>query len=513
MIMKNLKYKITLLILFFAVVSCDQDFEEINTNQNSPTAVTPDLLLSGVIRNTINDQVGEAWGLGNIVVQHTAKIQFVNEDRYLWGERNGVWNSVYGNMRNVQNIITFAEGSAPVQNNYLGVALVLKSWLFSIATDAYGDIPYTEATKAKTEAIYTPVYDSQDKVYDGILSDLRRANEILGTSSEAISGDLIYGGGANAIMKWRQLANSLRLRYLMRISDRRDVKAEMQQILDNPSQFPVFKNNADNAVLVYQAAAPNQWPLYNSRVGSFDEFRVSKTLSDRLSALNDPRLAVFGRPTETSVTAGTPSISGIPNGLEDTQALSYNGGPQNVSRVGLTFACLVCNDAGKPAPVANAARGLLMTYAELQFILAEARERNLITTGSAETYYMNGINANFDFYKSIVPAEYGVNLTVADSYFTQPGVVYNGTQAEKLNKIATQKWIALFFNGLEAWFDWRRTGLPALTPGASNLNNNKIPVRFIYPSAEQSLNSSNRTAAVTRQGADDINTRVWWDAN
>ena len=511
--MKRINKIVVTVALLMVLGACDQNFEDINTNENVPTSVTPDLLLSGVLRNTINDQVNEAWGIGNIVIQHTAKIQFVNEDRYLWAERNGVWNSVFGNMRNVQNIISFAEAAEPKQNNYLGIALILKSWLFSLATDAYGDIPYTDATKGKLNGIYLTKYDTQESIYDGILADLKRANELLGTSGEVVSGDILFGGGTGSIIKWKRLANSLRLRYLMRLSGRRDVSAPMQEIVNDPATFPIFLNNADNAALVYQTAAPNQWPLYTSRVGSFDEFRLSKTLGDQLTAMNDPRLAVFGRPTQASVAAGTPVILGVPNGLEDTQALSYNGGPQGVSRVGYTFACLVCNDANQAAPSPNAARGLIMTYAELQFILAEARQRNLISTGTAETYYLNGINANFDYYRAIVPASYNINLTLPASYFTQPAVQFTGTNAELLSKIATQKWIALVFNGLEAWFDWRRSGLPALVPGVSNLNNNRIPVRYIYPVIEQSLNAEGRNAAVARQGADDINTRVWWDVN
>jgi hypothetical protein len=518
--MKNIR-KITLFcVVVLSAAACDKNFEEINTNPNVPIEITPDLLLSGIIKNTLNDQVNEAWSIGNIVVQHTAKIQFVNEDRYKWGERNTIWNSVYGNMRNVQNIINFAERAQPVQNNYLGIALIMKSWMFSLATDAYGDIPYTDAAKGKTSATYLTRYDTQESIYDAILADLRRANELLGSSSEAVAGDLLYGGGAGALIKWRKLANSLRLRYLMRISDRKDVKAEMQTILNDPAQFPVFESNDDNAQLAYQPTSPNQWPLYGSRVGSFDEFRLSKTLGDVLTAWSDPRLAAFARPTEKSVVDGAPpTISGIPNGLEDSQALSYHpvtgkvGGPQYVSRVGLIFACLVCNDEGKPAPVPNVARGLLMTYAELQFVLAEAREKNFITTGTAETYYTNGINANVAFYKTIIPSSYAIDLTLPAGYFTQTGVAYTGTQQEKLVKIGTQKWIALFFNGLEAWYDWRRTGIPALTPSASNLNNNRLPVRFTYPLSEQSLNGANREDALGRQGADDLNTRVWWDKN
>lgn len=506
--MKSIRSITLLVAALLTVTGCDNNFEDINTNPNVPIAVTPDLLLSGVIRNTVNNQVNEAWGIGNIVVQHTAKIQFVNEDRYLWNEQNGLWNTVYNNLRNLENIIRIAENATPKQNNYLGVALIMKSWMYSLVTDAYGDVPYSEATKAK-EGIFQPKYDTQESIYTGILADLKRANEILGTSAESVGGDLIFNGNIN---RWKRLANSLRLRYLMRISDRVNPATEMQSILSDATAFPIMTGNTDNAVLVYLTTLPNQWPLFTTRVGSFDEFRLSKTMGDYLLSINDPRLSVFARPTETSVAAGNPVYAGIPNGLEDTKALSYNGGPQNVSRVGLSFACLVCNPNGI-TPLPNVARGIIMTYAELQFILAEARERNFITSGNAETFYLNGINANFDYYRSIVPAAYNINLNFPAGYFDQAEIAYTGSAAEKLRKIGTQKWVALFFNGLEAWYDWRRTGIPALSPAVDNLNDNKIPVRYIYPTIEQSLNEDNRNAAVSRQGVDDINTRVWWDVN
>lgn len=489
--------------------ACTRDFSETNTNGNNPTNVTPDMLLSGVIRNTMNQQVNIAWGIGNIVVQHHAKIQFVNEDRYLWGEQNGVWDVVYNNYRNLQNI--FVAVGTDSTNPYMGVSLVLKSWMFAQVTDAYGDVPYSQAGRAKQEAMYQPEYDKQEDIYNGILNDLKRANSLLAASSTTINldGDILYGGGASAILKWRKLANSLRLRYLLRLSKQKDVSAEMTAILSDPATYPVFTGNDDNAELEYLAAAPNQWPLYTTRVGSFDEFRVSKVMVDRLTALGDPRLKVFGRPTQASVKAGNPVIAGIPNGLDGEDALKYNGGVQGVSRVGYTFACLVCNDIGQAPPDPAAPRALLMTYAELQFTLAEARERNMITIGDAATYYTNGITANFNYWKSIVPSQYGIDVTMPANYLTQASVAYTGAQAEKLAKIALQKWIAYYFNGLEAWFDWRRTGMPAVVPGPANLNENKVPVRFIYPQKEQSLNGTNRTAAVNRQGADNLNTRIW----
>jgi hypothetical protein len=489
------------------LTGCTKDFADVNTDNNVPTAVNPDLLISGVIRNTLNEQVGHGWGIGNLVAQYNAKIQFVNEDRYLWGEQNGVWNTVYGNYRNLQNI--FLNVKETDNSPYFGVALILKSWMFSLATNAYGDVPYSEAGKAKAEAIYQPKYDTQESIYTGILADLKKANELLAKSGTSLSGDILYGGGAGAIIKWRKLANSLRLRLLLRQSKKKSVAAEMQAIVSDPVNNPIFESNADNAELRYQAAAPNQWPLYGSRVGSFDEIRLSKTLSDRLTALNDPRLPVFGRPTQASVAAGTPKIEGIPNGLGDVPALNYNGGPQGVSRVGYTFACLVCNDPGQAVPDPAAARSILMNYAELQFILAEARESGLISTGVAETYYLNGIRANMAYWRSVVPVAYGITVNDAPSYYTQPTVEYTGTAAEKQAKIALQKWVAMYFNGLEAWFDWRRTNMPAIVPGPQNLNNNMVPVRFPYPLQEQSVNTASRAAAVSAMGGDDLNSKMW----
>lgn len=502
-------FKIIMLVLFIGLLAgCKKDFADTNTNKNNPTNVTPDLLLSGVIKNMMDRQVNEAWGIGNIVVQHHAKIQFVNEDRYGWNERNDIWNTVYGNYRNLQNI--FFAVKDDVTNPYYGVSLVLKSWMFSLATDAYGDVPYSEAGKAKTDGVYQPVFDKQEDIYNGILADLKKANEVLATAGSNLSGDILYGGGGSAIIKWRKLANSLRIRYLVRISEKKNVSADLQAIINDPVNNPIFEGNEDNAELKYMASAPYQWPLFGTRVGSFDEFRVSKTLTDRLTALNDPRLKVFGRPTQTSIAAGTPEIKGVPNGLSDVDALAYNGGVQGVSRVGYTFACLVCNDNNQAAPEPAAARALLMTYAELQFLLAEVRQKGMISTGTADAYYANGITANFNYWKSVVPAVYNLDITMPANYLTQAAVAYTGTDDEKLAKIALQKWVALYFNGLEAWFDWRRTNMPAIIPGPANLNDNKVPLRYIYPLETQSLNTAKRAEAVQRQGGtDDLNTKMW----
>ncbi len=467
---------------------CTKDFDDINTNPNSPTAVNSGLLLPQIERDMMNAVLNETWGIGNIVIQHTAKNQFVNEDRYLWGELNSIWNNVYDNMRDVQNIISQSEANG--ENNYKGIALVLKSWMFSLATDAYGDVPYSQATQAK-EGQNFPVYDPQEQIYNGILADLKSANDLLGSSGEVVAGDVIFKGD---LAKWKKLANSLRIRYLLRISNKRNVGADLKAILDNPTANPIFESVADNAVYVYAATSPDQFPLHTSRIGSFNEFRASKTLLDTLQSLNDTRLPIFFRPTPSTIGSANPVYVGIPNGLNDVDALQYNGGPQFQSTIGTLFYEQAVTSQGL-----SIAKGVIMTYAELQFLLAEATEKGLIS-GDAKTYYEQGVTGAFAFYALPTPAD----------YFNRAQTKYDGTTPEKLAKIGFQKWVSLYFQGLEAWFDWRRTGIPALKAGPSNQNNDKIPVRFRYPIIEQALNADNYNAAVARQGADDLNTKMWY---
>lgn len=477
------------LVLVFG--ACDNNFDEINTDPNAILRVTPDLLLPTVIRSSVNQVMGDGWSIGNIVIQQTAKIQFVNADRYIWGDQSGTWNGLYTALRDVENLEQLAD--AAQQNNYKGISLVMKSWIYAVLTDTYGDVPYSEAIQGKSSQQFTPAYDAQEQIYAGIIADLEEANTLLGSSDEVVVGDILYAGN---IQRWKKLANALHLRYLMRISGRQNVSQAMQAILDDANRYPLFEENADNGALRYLAELPNQFPVHTYRVGSFDEFRLSKTLGDKLLANQDPRIAIFARPTAASAGSSNPLYVGVPNGLDDVAALNYNGGVQNVSRVGALYFENAITERGL-----EVARGYIMAYPELQFILAEAASKGLISGTTAQSYYENGIRAAFDMVDTEMPS----------NYLTREGVAFQQNRALEL--IGNQKWIGLFFTGMEAWFDWRRTGYPQLVAGPSNQNSNRIPVRFAYPLSEQSQNAASRAAAVERQGADDINTHVWWDNN
>jgi hypothetical protein len=294
----------------------------------------------------------------------------------------------------------------------------------------------------------------------------------------------------------------------------------MASIVSNPSQFPIFESNDDNATLQHLQDVPNQHDLYTTRSGSFDEYRLSTTVEGYLKGMEDPRLYAYFQPTTDSGAGlvGDPEdYAGVPNGLADENAVGYSpsgdptkGGSNYISRVGMLFSCLACSEFASPIGY----QSMIMTYSEVQFILAEARERGFINTGDAATYYENGMKASFDYYESRLRVanlnEIADVIQPDDSYFNQTMVDYSGTTEEKLEKIGTQKWLSLFFNGLEGWFDWRRTGIPEIAPGPAAYIST-VPVRFMYPTGVQALNRQNYLDAVAAQGEDRITTKVWWD--
>ncbi|RYY19213.1 MAG: SusD/RagB family nutrient-binding outer membrane lipoprotein, partial [Sphingobacteriaceae bacterium] len=215
-----------------------------------------------------------------------------------------------------------------------------------------------------------------------------------------------------------------------------------------------------------------------------DDYRISKTMVDQLFALNDPRLPIYASKTQVA----TPqTYVGLPNGLLVGDASNF--GLTKTSKPGAYF-------------LAPQAPAVIMSYAEVLFDRAEAAARGF-TTENAAILYTQAIQASLK--------QYGVVDADVTAYTARTAVQYDVTNFKK--SIGNQKWIALFGQGLEAFAEWRRLDYPQLQPAVAGTLNGKIPVRFIYPGTEQSLNGSNYTAAVTRQGADVLTTKLWFDVN
>jgi len=291
-----------------------------------------------------------------------------------------------------------------------------------------------------------------------------------------ITGDVMFKGN---IDQWIRFANSLRVRYLLRVSDKINVSTELQQIV---SSGLLMQSNADNGLVPYLPTAPTQWFVHTIREGDFVNVRMSNTIDSFLTTYDDPRVGKWFNPTLASQ-GGTPVYEGMPNGLVNESGFNL----AELSTLGGIFRT-------EPAGV----DAIIMLYSELQFALAEAAEKGLIS-GSAQSYYEAGIQASFDYYNVPMPA----------NYLTQTEVAY-GT--DNIAKIITQKWLASMLVGYEGWFNYRRTGFPTLKPGVDNLNNDMIPVRYRYPDTEKAVNPTNYDAASNRIGGDTYNSKGWWES-
>ncbi|HUX59020.1 MAG TPA: SusD/RagB family nutrient-binding outer membrane lipoprotein [Bacteroidales bacterium] len=504
-------------VLIFFSSGCTKDLEEINTNPNDPgiSQAAPNMLLTNAIES-MTDRVHEIFlghEMGSCWVQHMAKVQYPDEDRYVprISVINNTWTSFYASSGyDVQTILNIAEASG--NDSYKAVGLILKSYIVSVLTDEFGDVPYTEAWMGSGEtSILSPVYDTQESIYAALLINLTTANELLTDDSPDIEGDILFG---NDLTMWKKFANSLRLRLLMRRSDRVDPTADMTAIVSDPVTYPIFEGIEDNAALAYLGSAPNNHPINENRK-TRDDHRVSKTLVDYMytnaNIDYDYRIFAYAEPA-----SGPNDFVGLPNGMTSSAAAAYNGnGIANTSEIGSYF-------SSATAP------GMLMSYPELQFILAEAAARGFLSGTpdlvTAETYYTEGVTSSTMTYAKEIAAGIGNFYGYPEDFFmsgtgdpgTDPLIWFlegDGAfdSANALEQIATQKWVALFDQGLQAAFEWRRTGFPVLTPAIAGKNDGKIPVRAYYPSDEAGRNPTNLAAAIANQGPNDLNTRVWWD--
>jgi hypothetical protein len=478
----KIKYSTLLLsgALLLSLGSCKKSLEDINQNPNASQEAQPDYLLTGATKATADTY----WGTTNnmdaslLFVQHWAKIQYTDPDRYIYTNTGfqELWSVGYSrSIVNYNQIIKLADAEA--NPNYKGVALVLRSWVFMLLTDAYGDIPYKQA--ATIDQYLTPAYDKQKDVYFALLDDLKAAQAALSPAGPAIAGDVIYN---NNIALWKKFANSLRLRIALRIADREPAKSK-EVLADIQAEGSGYISaNSETAQLVY-LSSPNQNPISNL-FDTRDDYRISKTIVDRLATLNDPRLPVYASKTQDPTPA---TYVGIPNGLLVGDA--SNLGFTKTSKPGTYF-------------LAPNAPAVIMSYAEVLFDRAEAAARGF-TTENAADLYTQAITASLK--------QYAVTDAAASSYLALPAVQYDASNFRK--SIGDQKWIALFGQGLEAFAEWRRLDYPQLQPAVAGALGGKMPLRFIYPGTEQSLNGASYQAAVASQGADALTTKLWFDVN
>jgi hypothetical protein len=470
--------KIIVILSLFLFFSCSKNLESLNKDPKNATSASGEAFFNMASKNMTDEVNNITYGSGGspfettrLIVQQISSVTY-NEGTTYYSNFN--WSDVYmGVLKNLDESANMVEATAPIgaagatrKKNQLALIEIMKVYAYEYLVVAFGDIPYSEALDFTN---VLPKYDDDQVIYVDLLKRLSAAITSLDASGKSFDSDIIYNGD---VAKWKKFANSLKLKMGMRIIDKDATLGASTVTAAAPN---VFTSNADNAIFKYLAVAPNTnslWP--NLAIGNRKDFVAAKPFVDLMNTLKDPRRPVFF----TNVGG---DFVGAPSGA----VVTY----ESFSRFSDAY-----YQPTLPA--------IIMDYATVQFLLAEAAERNIIgTPAAAESHYNAAITASMNYY--------GVGSAAA-AYLAQPGVAYATAGTNWKQKIGTQKWLALFNQGPEAWTEYRRLDYPVLSaPPGSYIN--VVPRRLTYPISEQTLNGANYKAAAAAVGSDLMTTKLFWD--
>jgi hypothetical protein len=488
--MKKIYISALTTLLVLGQMSCKKpnDFGNTNVDPGNTTKPIPSALLAQVEAN-----LGTYVSTNNLAEYGGEYAQYFTETQYpgisTYSLPQLSFTGYYsGDLYDLQNIITLNQ-----DKNSVAVAKILQQFIFWEITDAWGDVPYSQALQG-LKAI-TPVYDKQEDIYKGILATL--ASAAASMDNGPIAGDLIYGGDAAS---WKRAANSLAMLVAIQLSAKvpgaSDYAATAFKAADVPGSF--IETNAQNFTLAYPGSAFKDpwWNLYNGRT----DFAESKVVTDLTASLGDGRTVPFGGDYTDpgQVTGGTiTSAIGIPPGLSRADVTAFTTANPKWALV---------MRADKRTETSSV---VIISAAEVALARAEAANLGWTTTDPLVATYQQGIALSFQQWGLAAPAA---------SYYTQPGVNVTVGGANNIKNISIQRYLASYPDGHAAWDIWRKSGYPILTgaPGATNPSK-KIVRRFTYATSELQTNGVNVKAAIAREafglnpGVDSQDNRVWWD--
>jgi hypothetical protein len=528
------KYIKILFVGFFLIMSsCDDNFAEINTDPNraGQDVFNPNLILP----NTIHAYANATNGYSGALLFQAMWVQLMastttgganyysNGDKYVEsGSLNSyiqnVWNTDWPGASRARQMSKLATGAE--LGNLAAIGKMVEILHISFISDIYGSVPYSEALMAD-EGVTFPIYDRQEDMYPQMLQDLEAAILALNASGDIPTNDTLYGGD---ISKWRKFGYSLMLKLAMRLVNADATTA--QTYVSKAAAGGVFASADDEAI----APSDDSNGFSNTNAGSLNvvddlyEVRWGKVLMDYLISTNDPRIPVIaeippaGLAGNFSYDAGDndPAIQvGMPNGWD------LRGGASDISNEpnypGPT------GSGADESPIGNYSRPtaiyrdfnagvFILTYAEVQLLLAEAAVRGYSVPGTAADYYSNGVigaMASLNKYG-------GGQISASDAAaYAAANPLDESSTAASLSMINWQIWATTGTTGnfVEAWNNWKRSDIPVLTPVnyAGNFTGGEIPVRQLYPAGEQNVNPEGYAQGVSNNGGDTWTTNVWWD--
>jgi hypothetical protein len=499
--------------------SCTKGFDELNVDPINILETTPDRLLAPAMVNSLWPGMSRNRSFNNELMQVTVSQSDGDNTVFRFAFRANwsdyLWNAWFVQLTNFKQIDSLASDEKMTNTSYQGIGKIGKAWLFSNLTDIYGDIPYFDALKGDQGNV-TPAFNRQKDIYLDLFKQLEEANTLLAANAAiTVSSDPIYKGD---VSKWRKFSNSLYLRLLMRVSGKAEVQqevvAKIKQIAENPAQYPVFQNNTDNARLYWTGGTSTTDPYTSPYVNGIraQDFRgpaICSFFLDNLVAWSDPRYV-------SSTPYGSGAIGRL--GISQASGGGWFGVPSGyLPGRGDVKGCYFqsydnTSTGGTWSLQQNQNTGIIMQYAELQFIFAEAAAKGWIS-GDTKTFYYQGIASAINYWvpnfpESITSTNFTAHLTNLDA----AGELWNDNLSldAKMEMIHLQKYYALFMTDLQQWYEYRRTGHPVLPKGQGLSNGGRMPARLVYPVYVQAANPNNYREAIAAQGADDINTLVWW---
>lgn len=481
---------IPLSALVLTATSCVDSLTDYNVDPKSATVVPGVTLVStaerALAREVISSSVNQNpfrlyvqyWGETTYFDESIYDIKTRQIDRNFWSQlyRGGGTadptidqSGVLRNLLEAKNIIT-ADGTLDpkVKANQLACIEVLAVYTWSVLVNTFGNVPYSEALDA-TKA--QPKYDDAKAIYSDLFKRLDAAIAAFDATKAGLgSADLIYQGD---VANWKKFANSLKLRMALTIAD---VDAGQAKTYAEQAAPNVFISNAQHATLKFLAATPNTNPVWEDLVQSGrKDFIGTSFFINRLRELSDPRLPIYFKPIVNTTT--------------------YTGGAYGQGNVAANFSNpgAALEDPQQP--------GVLESYSEVEFLLAEAVERGFSVGGTATSHYNTAVTASIE--------QWGGSAADAAAYLKQPTVTYMTATGTYKQKIGVQKWIALYDQPTQAWTEWRRLDYPVLTKPEGALS--EIPLRLTYPTPESNVNGANYAAASAAIGGDVVTSKIFWD--
>lgn len=459
-------------------VSCTKPLDDLLHDPEAVTTATSGSFLNTAVLNGVNVGLSRSHRLNNELMQVTVSLTDGQFHRYVLipSESDYLWNNYYLTLTNVQDM--YDRAKATNNRNHMAVAMTVRAWIYQNLTDTYGDIPYFQALKGYPAYQINPAFDPQARIYADLVARLDTANTLYDVTKLFSPGtDALFAADQSAanMSKWQRFTNSLRLRLLMRGEAKSpEFQQQIRAMLADPARYPLMTAVDHSAALKFTATTPLLNPFADDRDYDFNGANAfSEFFINTLNSWQDPRLSVWA----TNVGG---KYVGVPSGYPLGDA----------PKVG-AIASSRLNRNLKTSPLL----GIIMQYAETEFLLAEAALKGY-SADSPRDHYEKGIRASMAYWGAAMPAD----------FLTRRGVAYAGT----LEQIITQKYASLFFNEMQQWSEYRRTGYPVLPKGPGLENNGQIPARLSYPLSVQSLNRQNYTEAATRIGGDNINAKVWW---